>query len=81
MTLQGGRVMYRELSVIGTLGSRPIDFPVVLDLVKRGKLNASALVTHHHTLDQVNEGFDELRAGVGIRHVAVIGEEGMPATG
>ncbi|MDE3111989.1 MAG: zinc-binding dehydrogenase [Chloroflexota bacterium] len=73
MTLQGGRVMYRELSVIGTLGSRPIDFPVVMDLVKRGKLNAAALVTHRHTLDQVNEGFDELRKGIGIRHVAVIG--------
>lgn len=72
MTLQGGRVMYRELSVIGTLGSRPIDFPVVLDLVKRGKLNAAGLVTHRHTLDEVNKGFDELRAGVGIRHIAVI---------
>ena len=71
MTLQGGRVMYRELSVIGTLGSRPIDFPVVLDLVKRGKLNADGLVTHRHPLEQVNEGFDQLRAGVGIRHIAV----------
>jgi 6-hydroxycyclohex-1-ene-1-carbonyl-CoA dehydrogenase len=72
MTLPGGRVMYRELSVIGTLGSRPIDFPVVLDLVKRGKLNAAGLVTHRHTLDEVNKGFDELRAGIGIRHIAVI---------
>ena len=72
MTLQGGRVMYRELSVIGTLGSRPIDFPVVLDLVKRGKLNAAALVTHRHTLDEVNEGFEQLRRGEGIRHIAVI---------
>jgi 6-hydroxycyclohex-1-ene-1-carbonyl-CoA dehydrogenase len=72
MTLQGGRVMYRELSVIGTLGSRPIDFPVVLDLVKRGKLNALGLVTHRHSLDQVNEGFDQLRRGEGIRHIAVI---------
>ncbi len=70
--LQGGRVMYRELSVIGTLGSRPIDFPVLLDLVNRGKLNAAGLVTHRHTLDEVNKGFDELRAGVGIRHIAVI---------
>lgn len=72
MTLPGGRVMYRELQVIGTLGCRPVDFPVVLDLVKRGKLAVSPLVTHRHTLDQVNEGFDQLRRGEGIRHIAVI---------
>jgi Zn-dependent alcohol dehydrogenase len=40
---------------------------------RRGKLNAVGLVTHRHTLDEVNEGFDQLRAGIGIRHIAVIG--------
>ena len=73
MTLPGGRVMYRELTVIGTLGCRGVDFPVVLDLVRRGKLSVLPLVTHRHTLDEVNEGFDQLRKGEGIRHIAVIG--------
>ncbi len=72
MSLPGGRVMYRELSVIGTLGSRPIDFPVVLDLVRRGRLSVAALVTHRHRLEEINEGFDQLRAGVGIRHITVL---------
>ena len=69
MTLPGGRVMYRELSVIGTLGCRGVDFPVVIDLVRRGKLAVRPLVTHRHTLDGINEGFDQLRRGEGIRHV------------
>lgn len=72
MSLQGGRVMYRELSIIGTLGCRPIDFPIVLDLVKRGKLSIGPLVTHRHTLETINEGFDALRTGEGVRHIAVI---------
>jgi threonine dehydrogenase-like Zn-dependent dehydrogenase len=74
MTLPGGRVMYRELSVIGTLGCRGVDFPVVLDLVRRGKLAVRPLVTHRHALDAVNEGFDQLRKGEGIRHIAVMRE-------
>lgn len=72
MSLQGGRVMYRELSIIGTLGCRPIDFPVVLDLVRRGKLAVGPLVTHRHSLETINEGFDSLRRGEGVRHIAVI---------
>lgn len=71
MTLPGGRVMYRELSVIGTLGCRGVDFPVVLDLVRRGKLAVLPLVTHRHALEGINEGFDQLRRGEGIRHIAV----------
>ena len=69
MTLPGGRVMYRELAVIGTLGCRGIDFPVVIDLVRRGKLTVRQLVTHRHTLDEINTGFDQLRRGEGVRHI------------
>lgn len=71
MSLPGGRVTYREISVIGTLGCRPIDFPIVLDLVRRGRLALSPLVTHRHALDAINAGFDALRRGEGVRHIMV----------
>ena len=71
MTVQGGRVTFRELEIIGTLGCRNIDFPVVIDLVRRGRLRITPLVTHRHRLDEVNAGFDALRKGIGIRHVVV----------
>lgn len=72
MALPGGRVTYRELTVIGTLGCRPVDFPVVLDLVRRGKLTLTSLVTHRHRLDGINAGFDALRRGEGVRHIVVM---------
>ncbi len=72
MSLPGGRLTYRELTVIGTLGCRPVDFPVVLDLVKRQRLTLSGLVSHRHTLDGINAGFDALRRGEGVRHIAVL---------
>ena len=71
MALPAGRVTYRELTVIGTLGCRPVDFPVVLGLVQRGKLRVAPLVTHRHTLDRVNDGLDALRRGDGVRHIVV----------
>lgn len=72
MTLQGGRVMYRELTVIGTLGCRPVDFPVVLDLVRRGRLVVTPLVTHRHPLEDLDLAFDGLRHGEGIRRMVVM---------
>lgn len=75
MTLQGGRLMYRELSVLGTLGCRPADFPAVLDLVRRGRLVVAPLVTHRHPLERINDGLDALRRGEGIRHIV------LPVTG
>jgi len=62
---------YRQLSIIGTLGCRNIDFPVVLDLVKRGRLQVEPLVTHRHSLEEVNAGYDLLRKGEGVRHIVV----------
>ena len=73
MKLNAGRVQYRELSIIGTLGCRNVDFPVVLDLVKRGRLQVAPLVTHRHALEEVNAGYDLLRKGEGVRHIVIIG--------
>lgn len=74
MPLAAGRVTYRELTVIGTLGCRPADFPAVLDLVRRGRLAVSPLVTHRHALDRINDGLDALRRGEGVRHIVVLND-------
>lgn len=74
MKLNAGRVQYRELSIIGTLGCRNVDFPVVLDLVKAGRLQVRPLVTHRHSLEEVNAGYDQLRRGEGVRHIVVFGD-------
>ena len=71
MKLNAGRVQYRELTIIGTLGCRSVDFPVVLDLVRAGRLDVRPLVTHRHSLEDVNAGYDLLRRGEGVRHIVV----------
>lgn len=69
MTLDSGRVMYREMEIIGSLGCRAVDYPRVLELARQGRIKVKELVTAQFPLDQINVAFDTLRKGEGIRSV------------
>jgi 6-hydroxycyclohex-1-ene-1-carbonyl-CoA dehydrogenase len=69
MSLNSGRVMFREMEVVGSLGCRRVDYPRVIEMVAQGKLKAAELVTAHYGLDDINEAFDGLRAGKGLRSI------------
>ncbi|MCH7562593.1 MAG: zinc-binding dehydrogenase [Gemmatimonadetes bacterium] len=69
MSLNAGRVMFRELSVLGSLGCPPIDYPRVIELVRQGRLKVKELVTHHFALDDIEQALDTLRNGEAIRAV------------
>jgi 6-hydroxycyclohex-1-ene-1-carbonyl-CoA dehydrogenase len=71
MTLDTGRVMYREMEIIGSLGCRAADYPRVLELARQGKIKVKELVTARFALDEINTALDTLRAGIGIRSVIV----------
>jgi S-(hydroxymethyl)glutathione dehydrogenase/alcohol dehydrogenase len=47
------------------------DFPVLVDLVRSGAVDASGLVTRRITLDEINEAFDDMEAGTVARSVIV----------
>ncbi len=71
MQLDAGRTMYREMEIIGSLGCRAVDYPRVLEMVRQGKIKLKELVTARFALEQINEAFDTLRRGEGIRSVIV----------
>lgn len=71
MALNAGRVMFRELEVIGSLGCRPVDYPRVIELVRQGRIRLQEIVTHRFQLDQINDAFDLLRRGDALRAVVV----------
>lgn len=73
MSLNSGRVMFREIEVTGSLGCRPVDYPRVIELARQGKIKVAELVTHRFTLDRINDGLDALRAGLPIRAIVVPG--------
>ena len=48
------------------------DFPRLLSLWRAGKLDLEAMVTSHRPLDEINEAFDDMRAGAGLRTVLAL---------
>ncbi len=69
MTLNSGRVMFRELEVTGSLGCRPVDYPRVIELVRQERIRLKELVTHRFPLERIGEALDTLRSGAAIRVV------------
>lgn len=48
--------------------------PMLLEMYRAGKLQLDELVTKTYTLDQINEGFEDMRAGRNIRGVIHFGK-------
>jgi alcohol dehydrogenase len=48
------------------------DVPRLIALFNAGKLPVDALLTHRLALDEINEGFDRLREGIGVRQVVTL---------
>ena len=47
------------------------DIPAMLDLYRQGRLKLDELITSRYSLDEVNKGYEDMRAGRNIRGVIV----------
>jgi 6-hydroxycyclohex-1-ene-1-carbonyl-CoA dehydrogenase len=61
ITINAGRMMFREIEVKGSLGCGLQDYPKIINMVKYGKIKVKELVTHKFALEQINEGFELLK--------------------
>lgn len=63
VTLNGAKLMFREMEVRGSLGCGLQDFPALIDLAGRGLLPVREMVSHRFPLEDIGEGFDLLEKG------------------
>lgn len=71
-TLNAGMLTLLQKTLKGTIygASNPYrDIPQLLSMYRLGKLDVDDMVTRLYRLDQVNEGFEDMRAGRNIRGV------------
>ncbi len=63
--------MYNKQIRGSVFGSQPpqVAIPKLLDLYRKGQLKLDELVTQTYTLDQINEGYQDMRDGKNIRGV------------
>jgi len=69
VTLSAAKLMYYELTVMGSLGCGAGDYPDILHLLVSGRLTLDPIVSGTIPLAEINVGFDRLRRGEGIRWV------------
>ncbi|MEW5760378.1 MAG: zinc-binding dehydrogenase [Candidatus Thermoplasmatota archaeon] len=63
ITINAGRMMFREIEIKGSLGCGLRDYPKVIDMAKSGKLKVKEMVTHKFRLEEINKGFELLEKG------------------
>ena len=72
--LSGGGLTLYEKKVKGTLfgsGNPMHDIPNLIRLYQAGKLKLDELITQKYTLDQINQGYEDMLDGKNIRGVMI----------
>ncbi len=70
--LNAGRLMFREIEIIGSLGCRPVDYPKIIEMVRLKKIQLNPVVTHRFRLEDINKAFDLMRKGESLRSIIVL---------
>jgi NDMA-dependent alcohol dehydrogenase len=74
MAIPGAFLTLFEKQIVGSLfGSANIrkDIPALLELYTQGQLDLDTLVTNTYSLDEINQGFEDMRNGKNIRGVLI----------
>ena len=69
---RSGKIMFRELEIIGSLGCPPREFGRILYMVEKGLIKLEPLITHRFPLEEIEKAFEVLRGGEGIRTIVVM---------
>ena len=71
ISVMAGKIMFREIEVVGSLGCRPIDYVPLLRLVEQGKVHLKRQVTHRFPLDKIHQAFEVMKEGMSLRSIVV----------
>lgn len=71
ISIVAGKIMFKELEVVGSLGCRPVDYVPLIRMVEEGKIDIKRLVTHRFSLDKLQDAFDVMKEGVSLRSIVI----------
>ncbi len=66
-TLDGNRIHYGEIEVVGAFSYHPTMHALALDTLGRGLIPAERLITHTFTLNEIDEAFKVASSGLGLK--------------
>jgi L-iditol 2-dehydrogenase len=74
-TLDGNRIHYGEIEVVGAFSYHPRFHKLALDLLAGGKLPAAMLITHTFELDKINQAYQMAASGEALKVVIETGRQ------
>ncbi len=71
ISIVAGKIMFKEIELVGSLGCRPLDYGPLIRMVEAGTIELKRLVTHRFSLDELDQAFAVMKEGVSLRSVVV----------
>ncbi len=66
-----GKIMFKELDVVGSLGCRPADYVPLIRMVEQGLIDVKKVVTHRFSLDELPKAFEVMKEGASLRSIVI----------
>jgi 6-hydroxycyclohex-1-ene-1-carbonyl-CoA dehydrogenase len=71
ISIIAGKIMFKEVEVVGSLGCRPVDYIPLLRMVAQGRIDIKRQVTHRFRLEELAKAFEVMKEGVSLRSIVV----------
>jgi threonine dehydrogenase-like Zn-dependent dehydrogenase len=71
ISIVAGKIMFKELEVVGSLGCRPVDYVPLIRMVEQGQIDVERQVTHRFALDELGKAFEVMKEGLSLRSIVV----------
>lgn len=71
ISIVAGKIMFKEIEVVGSLGCRPLDYRPLIRLVEQGKVDVKTQVTHRFPLEELPRAFAAMKEGISLRSIVV----------
>ena len=69
ISIVAGKIMFKELEIVGSLGCRPVDYVPLIRMVASGQVDVTRMVTHRFKLDELEKAFEAMKEGVSLRSI------------
>lgn len=71
ISLVAGKIMFKEIEIVGSLGCRPVDYIPLIRMAAQGWIDVKRLVTHRFRLDELSKAFEVMKEGASLRSIVV----------
>lgn len=71
ISIVAGKIMFKEIEVVGSLGCRPVDYPPLVRMVEQGTIDVKRQVTHRFSLDEIGKAFEVMKEGLSLRSIVI----------